>query len=392
MNKRSNLAITTTERTVVVVTPIDPIVEGGSPTTGLAWYSERWVTALQESGVDVTCWAQRIPTGDVRCAKSVENPRLKVERFWQKGVFSTLQVALQILKKRPSRLHLQFEFNMFGSPVANLLLPLLPLLARLTNTVFTVTMHGGFGKTDLTRAYLDENGVTYPVSFVKSIFSFVFGGLGRFAHHIIVHESWQKDQLLKEYSLRPERVHVIPIGVERKTAMLSRAEARSILGISDSIRVNLFMGFAAPYKGIPDLLDAAEEILAKGCTSLLIVGSAPSPRQSSDPTYMSWYEAQKTRAMNIGPSVRWTGYIPDELLNTYYSAANASVFPYTNRIASSGPMAIALGYGHDLLVSSVFSGDGATKFSLDAKAWKSGVKPLSWGEVGNLTFTAIIEK
>lgn len=68
---------------------------------------------------------------------------------------------------------------------------------------------------------------------------------------------------------------------------------------------------------------------------------------------MDWYRDLEERFTSLGESVRWVGFIPSLDIGLYYSATDAVVFPYSRRLAASGPMALAIGYEKDIILSSI---------------------------------------
>jgi glycosyltransferase involved in cell wall biosynthesis len=100
---------------------------------------------------------------------------------------------------------------------------------------------------------------------------------------VICHCEAAAGSVAEAYELDPElrrRLHVIPHGnyIDVYPNTLSRAEARSRLGLPEGARVLLFIGAVRAYKGIEELL-AAFRTLDEPNARLVVAGS---PRRPSD--------------------------------------------------------------------------------------------------------------
>ena len=78
----------------------------------------------------------------------------------------------------------------------------------------------------------------------------------RIMNHIFVHTNKMKIQLIKDFQVSPEKVSVIPFGINNfvPKSELTTSEAKGRLGLRQDQRALLFFGQIAPYKGL-DLLD-----------------------------------------------------------------------------------------------------------------------------------------
>ena len=74
--------------------------------------------------------------------------------------------------------------------------------------------------------------------------------------HIFVHTAKNKNQLVKDFKIKDNKISVIPFGINNvipKTE-IKRGVARETLGLNDQEKVVLFFGNIAPYKGLEFLL------------------------------------------------------------------------------------------------------------------------------------------
>ncbi len=126
-------------------------------------------------------------------------------------------------------------------------------------------------------------------------------------------------------------------GRPRKTA----SEARDALGLPAAARLVLFFGFIKPYKGVVHLIDAAADLKTRfgDGIQVLIVGDIYGEKQP----YLDRIAA--SGAQQIIQLV--DGFVPDEIVEDYFLAADLAVLPYVSA-TQSGIVQIA--YNYDLPV------------------------------------------
>jgi len=126
-------------------------------------------------------------------------------------------------------------------------------------------------------------------------------------------------------------------GRPRKT----RGEARQALGLSPSAKLVLFFGFIKPYKGVDHLIDAAGPLAQEFGDDLriLIVGDIYGEKQP----YLDRIES--SGGQKIIDLI--DGFVPDEVVEDYFLAADLSVLPYVSATQSG---IIQIAYNYDLPV------------------------------------------
>ena len=126
-------------------------------------------------------------------------------------------------------------------------------------------------------------------------------------------------------------------GRPRKTS----DEARVALGLPADARLVLFFGFIKPYKGVVHLIDAAADLKSRFGEGIrvLIVGDIYGEKQP----YLDRIAA--SGAQDIIHLV--DGFVPDEIVEDYFLAADLAVLPYVSA-TQSGIVQIA--YNYDLPV------------------------------------------
>ncbi|HEY6192822.1 MAG TPA: glycosyltransferase [Bacteroidota bacterium] len=125
----------------------------------------------------------------------------------------------------------------------------------------------------------------------------------------------------------------------------SKEEARSSLGITAK-KVILYFGYVRRYKGLMVLIEAMARLRESGGGEilLLIVGEFYDP----EPQYRD-----RVRDLKLESSVRFvTGYLPNEDVAVYFSAADAVVLPYLSA-TQSGIAQIAYNFDKPVIATSV---------------------------------------
>ena len=161
-----------------------------------------------------------------------------------------------------------------------------------------------------------------------------------------------RERLIKEYKISHEKVLVIPHGIESPKRVFNKKIARKLLKIDPKKRVILYMGYISGYKGVDILIDAFKQLDDR---YYLILGGGAHPRLKNDKKYIQELERIKQNAKRT-PNTKFVGFIPEDQIPLYFSAADLVVFPYKVVFGSSGPMNIAIGYEKPILASNEFYG------------------------------------
>jgi len=140
-------------------------------------------------------------------------------------------------------------------------------------------------------------------------------------HHIIATTEKEKEELIRHYGSSPERIGVVPCGVNLELFQpMDKEIARQQLGFADD-KVILFVGRIEPLKGIEQLLKAMPYLQNGQRPRLVIIGGAKNSQRELD-------ELQElSRSLHIQDSVTFLGLIKHKQLPYFYSAADACVVP-----------------------------------------------------------------
>lgn len=157
---------------------------------------------------------------------------------------------------------------------------------------------------------------------------------------------FNKERVSQIYGIDGEKIYVVPLGLYEDFASApDRDFARSQLGIKEGF-VILYFGLIRHYKGVPYLIEAFNrfpEPVANN-SRLLIVGEI-------------WEEGNMLRDMIEISLLKHRislvdRYVPDDMLPTYFAAADVVALPYL-RSAGSAVAHMAITYGKPIVLSDV---------------------------------------
>ena len=145
--------------------------------------------------------------------------------------------------------------------------------------------------------------------------------LTRNCHRIIATTEKEKEELIRHYGASPERVSVIPCGVNLDLfQFMDKETAKQQLGFGDD-KILLFVGRIEPLKGIDQLLRAMTYLQNSQRLRLVIIGG--DEHSQYEMKRLQWLSQE----LHIQGSVTFLGLIEQEKLPCFYSAADVCVIP-----------------------------------------------------------------
>jgi D-inositol-3-phosphate glycosyltransferase len=174
------------------------------------------------------------------------------------------------------------------------------------------------------------------------------------ADRVVCATELEKSQLVHLYNADPERVEVVPLGVDvDRFRPLDKAEARRRLGFEDE-KIVLFVGRLEPLKGVDILINAAAMLESDVECSVLIVGGDESSH--AQVTQLQGLASD----LGIEHRVAFTGAVDHETLPLFYNAADICVVP--SHYESFGLVAVeAMACGVPVVASRVGGLTGTVK-------------------------------
>ncbi len=203
------------------------------------------------------------------------------------------------------------------------------------------------------------------------------------AERVICVSETARTHLRKVWQVPAERIEVFPNAVDvylHRPYPERRATTRQTLGIGDDDPLVIFVGSFYPWQDVQALLDALTAVLKESPrVHLLLVGDG------QQAAAMRHYAAE----LGLGPSVRFTGFLPQSEAAPLVGAADIAVAPYKSmrpelfygspmkvfEYMASGTAVIATAQGQ---ISEVIE-DGVNGILVppgDTAAWVAAIKKL----------------
>lgn len=139
---------------------------------------------------------------------------------------------------------------------------------------------------------------------------------------VIVAAQREKESLLRYYGAPPEKITVIPCGVNLELFHpLKQDQARERIGLNGG-KIILYVGRIEPVKGLELLLRAAACLREQGYAFRLLIAGGDAHSGPAVRTYQ-----QLARELGIGENITFPGVVEHRKLPAYYSAADITVIP-----------------------------------------------------------------
>jgi D-inositol-3-phosphate glycosyltransferase len=171
-----------------------------------------------------------------------------------------------------------------------------------------------------------------------------------FCHHIFVHTERMRTELVSDFRIPESKVSVIPFGINNTVpnTVLSAEEAKQQTGVSSGDKALLFFGNIAPYKGLEYLISAFSALLSKDRSYRLIIVGRPKESENY------WKQIQQAIARSgiRDRIIQRIEYIPDELTELYFKAADVLILPYAH-VFQSGVLFLGYSFGLPAIASDV---------------------------------------
>ncbi len=208
------------------------------------------------------------------------------------------------------------------------------------------------------------------------------------ATRIVAATPIEKEQLVNLYNAPPEKISVVPPGVDTSRFYpIPKEDARAYLGIDPTDEMVLFVGRIEPLKGLDTLLRALAEFQVCQAAEtrrlyLMVIGGDPNASEGQLTAEMRRLQ-QLSASLGLTRMVMFLGKRSQDTLPYYYSAADVLVMP--SHYESFGMVALeAMACGTPVVASHVgglayLVQDGATGFTVpleDAPAISARLRQL----------------
>ncbi len=251
--------------------------------------------------------------------------KVKILRVWKADNFlSIIAILPYILKIKPNVVHFNVHFQSFGrSRLANFTGLSLIFLCRLLGFRVLAEVHNLGEKVDLEKvrlkpSVLNKMGILVATKLILS------------APRVVVTVRSYAEYLNKRYGHKG--VQYIPHGTS----------AINYTAIDPEEKVILMFGHMGPYKGLPVIMKAFEELRQENHNVKLVVAG------SSHPNFPGFLDEFVKKRM---PKAEFIGYVPEENVAQVFRTADVVVIPYFTTTGTSGVFHLACGCGKPIIAS-----------------------------------------
>lgn len=279
---------------------------------------------------------------------------IMVHEVWRKGSFAFAWQVIRFTRRHPSIriIHLQHEFNQFGSAKTVPLIPLMLWVLRfILGKKIVVTLHEVLGNEMLTPELVKKFCLPVPSRPARILFKYYYRVVCACCDVVLVQHEKIKKRLLEEIGAKA-KVEILPIGTETDVVLADRAESRAKYRLGPDEKVLLFFGTIDWRKGLDVLINAFNQL--NGNYRLLIGGGMP-VRIKHLPAYQDWYREIESM-ISSNPRIEHLGFVDDADMPGLFAASDLVVLPYVVPQLVSAVLNHAASYERPFLGSYAFSG------------------------------------
>lgn len=267
----------------------------------------------------------------------------KIKTVWSRTGKFIFQIFSQVKKDKPDIIHIQQEFNMYGSYKSVFLFPYLPLLLRIFGYKVIITIHAAVYKNQVNREFISlfttKKSLFITPFTLKIFFYYIFKLTSLFSHALICHTHLLKDILTSDWGINPDKIFVIPTGIPSKKIILAKKE-----------KYFFYFGYLVRRKGLDYVFTGFSQFVKKNEDYKLIL--AGGIIQGQEEAFSEIKEMIHTYRLEKNIIIR--GFINDETeLGELYAKATAVVIPAKISMGSSGPLYHAQSFGKCIIASNV---------------------------------------
>jgi len=280
--------------------------------------------------------------------------RLDMRRVWRLNSLAyPFRIFKACLKLRPKVVHINHDYMMYGRPFYGALMPLLLLLLRVARRPTVLTLHSVVPLETIWNGFFKRYGSRRLAPLKIVLFLAWTRIMLRLANQIIIHSRASKSILSNEYGYPIGNISVIGHPIPQPM-MMSRSSAKEILGF-EGRTVVLNFGYIHEKKGIEYSIRAMGSVMRAHPDSLLVIAGGPHVSHSARPNdFLEYLEKLKRTVNEVRAEnnvVFRAEYIPSDLIQMYFSAADIVVLPYVEQFGASGVMARAMAEGKPVVAS-----------------------------------------
>lgn len=335
--------------TYLIISDYPEKTKRGEKNYGIAWHTKAIIDPIaQKHNVKFVVLAEKGYTA----RPQIEGDNILILRvFDQKHptLFPRILKWLFVFHKI-KRVHVHSEFCANGG-IKNLML-LLPFLMiiKLTGKHITYFTHNVVTNLDSFAPHLNLKQGSLKVRILNMTMKLYYRMLG-----IIVNQFVVMDEVIKKRLstfTNAAKIFVSPFWVTKQNYPLNQEQAKKKLGVSANKLLLLSFGFITYYKGADWLIETVQKLRKQKANKdiHLILAGGPAYSLKDKPYYQRYFH-QITESLKNEKNIQITGFVPEDEIGKYFTAADAVILPYRGLIGASGSLTHTLSYSKPFLIS-----------------------------------------
>jgi glycosyltransferase involved in cell wall biosynthesis len=277
-----------------------------------------------------------------------------VLRCFQPGRLQMWKEILHVLRwfSHSKKVLIQFDFSMYGNMVVSGSILFFSAMLKLLGFEVSVVSHHVIldvnklsGHVGLGNGFVDK----IKAKIYNVFFYLFYLLLGLVTYKTIILEETLRERL--EKVIPTHKIVAIPLAVDPTLHAMDKSKARKKLGIKSTEKVVLFFGFVNWFKGADFFATAFQDVKnLLGKPARFIIAGGESATLSTKPYYQKYF-FDMLKTIENSHAVQITGYVSQEKIKEYFSAADLVVFPYRHFMCASGVLSLVFSYKKPFIVS-----------------------------------------
>lgn len=325
-----------------------PVTGKNAINHGIAWYTQMTVSKMvKKTGKRFVILAEKNHDNKPQL---LAKGKILILRIFDNRRKSLYPVILQYLHQfnQIKKVYVHSEFGVNGGILHfALILPFLAMIKMMCKQVYYYS-HNVVIDVAMLAGHLNIS--SWQSSILNVAIKFYYKFLEYLCEKIVVLDPTLGDKLSNFVS--DKKIVRLNMPVEQKK-QIDKQTARESLGLPINKRIIIYFGFVSWYKGADWLIKQFDSLQDKNTT--LVIAGGPSYSLAEKKHYQDYYHSLIEIAAT-NPQIQITGFVSEEAIGQYMSAADLVVLPYRGFMGSSGSLSQALSYNKPFMISNKMKG------------------------------------
>lgn len=339
------------EDTYLIISDYPEPVTGEGKNHGIAWHTkETTLPFIKTYGHRFVVLAEK---GKHKKPEVHEDNHLLVLRVFDQRHHSLFPTILRWLRifSNIRTVYIHSEFCTSGG-IRNviLLIPFLLLIKAMGRKIIYFE-HNVVSHFDPLATHFGLKPKSAKIAFFNFGIHWYYRCLGILVDTVVVMDKILKIRMSKY--VNEKKIICKPFWIEKKKYQLNKKDARKKLKVSENEFLIIYFGFISWYKGadwligqVRNIMEKKPEGIRKKIRLILVGGKAYSLKDKA--YYKKFY---RELLVNAGKNIQITGFMREDEVGKYFTAADLIVFPYRGYFGASGTLSYAFAYGKPVLLS-----------------------------------------